>query len=172
MTDLKIIFLIMKINKRKAISTLALIGLTLGSSASAAEIMRKPMFAHLTVAQQSALEEAHQLHKKGKDDEAKHVLESAGIDLPDARDYKNNNSKDKDENFKKFKTLIEQDDFDSFQKMVAGTPMAQIINTEDKFHALVEAHELRLEGHHEEAKEILEDAGIKSPKHKKIFRLK
>lgn len=161
----------MKINKKKVVSTLALIGLTLGTTVSAAEVLRKPpMFENLTVAQQSVLEEAHELHKQGKDEEAIELLEEAGIELPDPKEFKERHEERK-AHVEKFKTLIEQDDFESFQDLVAGTPMADIIDTEEKFEALVQAHELRIEGKHDEAKEILEEAGLK-PFGKKVKNLK
>lgn len=161
----------MKINKKKVASTLALIGLTLGTSVSAAEVMRKPpRFENLTASQQSILEEAHELHMLGKDDEAKKLIEDSGIEIPKFKGMKQYGKEGK-EHMERFKTLIEQDDFDSFQKMVAGTPMADIINTEQKFEALVQAHELRLEDKHDEAKEVLEEAGIK-PFGKKVRNLK
>lgn len=161
----------MKINKKKVVSTLALIGLTLGTTVSAAEVLRKPpMFENLTAAQQSVLEEAHELHKQGKDEEAIELLEEAGIELPDPKEFKERHGERK-AHMEKFKTLIEQDDFESFQDLVAGTPMADIIDTEEKFEALVQAHELRIEGKHDEAKEILEEAGLK-PFGKKVKNLK
>ncbi len=162
----------MKINKKKVVSTLALIGLSLGTTVSAAEVLRKPpMFENLTAAQQSILEEAHELHKQGKDEEAKELIEEAGIELPEPRDHHHEHGVNREERMEKFKTLIEQDDFESFQSLVAGTPMADIIDTEEKFEALVQAHELRLEGKHKEAKEILEEAGLK-PFGKKVKNLK
>jgi hypothetical protein len=167
----------MKINKKKVASTLALIGLTLGTSVSAAEVMRKPpRFESLTASQQSTLEEAHELHMLGKDDEARKLIEDAGIETLGFRGMKERGERGEhreqgEERMERFKTLIEQDDFESFQKMVAGTPMADIINTEEKFEALVQAHELRLEDKHDEAKEVLEDAGIK-PFGRKVRNLK
>ncbi len=160
----------MKINKRQVVSTLALIGLTIGTTASAAEVFRKPMFENLTSTQQEILEEAHELHKQGKDEEARQLIEAAGVELPEPREFRGHGEERKD-HMEKFKTLIEQDDFDSFQDLVAGTPMSDIIDTEEKFEALVQAHELRLEDKHEEAREILEDAGIK-PFGKNVKNLK
>ena len=164
----------MKINKKKVASTLALIGLTLGTSVSAAEIMRKPpRFESLTASQQSILEEAHELHMLGKDDEARKLIEDAGIETLGFKSMKERGEhrKQGEERMERFKTLIEQDDFESFQNLVAGTPMSDIIDTEEKFEALVQAHELRLEGKHEEARDILEDAGLK-PFGKKVRNLK
>lgn len=159
----------MKINKRTAISTLALIGLTLGTSVSAAEVMaRRPRLENLTSAQLSVLDEAHQLHKLGKDEEAKKLIESAGIEVPKMNGKKHGHGpKFKSGHMgmgqlEKFRTIIEQDDFESFQKVVEGTPMEKIINTEEKFNALVQAHELRVEGKYEEATEVLNDAGLKT----------
>lgn len=154
----------MKINKRHVISTLALIGLTVGTTVSAAEIVKRKPMQYLTTTQQEILEEAHELHKQGKKEEARELIDSAGIEFPERKH-------DKREHMKKFKTLIEQDDFESFKTLVAGTPMEEIIDTEEKFEALVQAHELRIEGKHEEAKEVLQDAGIR-PFGKKVKNLK
>ncbi len=151
----------MKINKKTAVSTLALIGLTLGATVSAAEVKSRPMFENITSVQRSMLEEAHQLHQLGKDDEAKELIKSAGIDFPgfghkkDRREHSNGMGQ-----MQKFKNLIEQNDFASFQKMVAETPMGKIINTEEKFNALVQAHELKIEGKYDEAKQVLVEANI------------
>lgn len=162
----------MKINKKKVVSTLALIGLSLGTTVSAAEVMRRPpIFESLTSAQRQILEEAHELHMQGKDEEAKELIEEAGIELPEFRAQHKKHNDNREKRIEKFKTLIEQDDFESFQNLVAGTPMSNIIDTEEKFEALVQAHELRIEGKHDEAKEILEAAGVK-PFGKKVKNLK
>ena len=153
----------MKINKKTAISTLALIGLTLGTSVGAAEIaQRSARFEQLTTSQQSILEEAHELHKQGKDEEAKSLIQSAGIELPEKGqghgDRKGEKGKAK---FEMLKSVLESEDYEAFKIAIEGTPLANTIDTEEKFNAFLQAHELRIEGKHEEAKEVLEEAGLK-----------
>lgn len=165
----------MKISKKKVIPTLALIGLTtLGaSSVSAAEIAKtaqrpklgvhaphrhefKELLEGLTDEQREALEEAHQLRREGRYPEAIHVIRDAGIVLPVVKDPEQHKERKKE-----FDALIESNDYEAFRRMVADTPMADIIDTQEKFEALVESHSLREDGKLDEAREALEDAGIK-----------
>jgi hypothetical protein len=166
----------MKINKKKVIPTLALIGLTLGATGvTAAEVAKssrpirseeharhkgefRNLFQNLTDEQKEALKKARELHKEGKHEEAMSLITSAGIVLPEIKDPEQHK-----ERKRHFDELIESNDYEAFRQKVADTPMADIIDTQDKFDALVESHELRDEGKYEEAREILEDAGIKPP---------
>ncbi len=166
----------MKINKKKVIPTLALIGLTLGATGvTAAEVAKssrsirseehsrhkgelEDILKNLTDGQRDALEKAHVLRMSGKHAEAKSVITSAGIVLPEIKDPEQHK-----ERKRHFDELIESNDYEAFRQKVAETPMADIIDTQEKFDALVESHELRDEGRYEEAKEVLENAGIKRP---------
>ncbi len=170
----------MKINKKKVIPTLALIGLTLGATGvTAAEVAKssrpirseehsrhkgelkgefKNLYQNLTAEQKDAIKKAHMLRMSGKYAEAKSVITSAGIVLPEIKDPEQHK-----ERKRHFDELIESNDYEAFRQKVAETPMADIIDTREKFDALVESHELREAGKLEEAREALEDAGIKRP---------
>ena len=151
----------MKINRKNVISTLALIGLTLGTSVSAAEIAHRSVrFEQLTVSQQSILEEAHELHKQGKDKEAKTLIQSVGIELT-KKNKGHREVKKHGPRFELLKTALEQENYTSFKVVAEGTHLLDVIDTEEKFNAFIQAHELRLEGKVDEAKEILEEADLK-----------
>lgn len=59
---------------------------------------------------------------------------------------------------------IESSDYDAFQALVADTRLGEVIDTEDEFEQLVEAHELRASGDREDARAILEALGVKPHK--------
>jgi hypothetical protein len=163
----------MKINKKKVIPTLALIGLTLGATGvTAAEVARsnmdakpalhtparhehKHMFRNLTLEQKQVLEKVHQLNQEGKRKEAMSLIKSSGILLPEIKDPEQHK-----ERKRQFDIMIDSNDYEAFEQMVANTPMADIVDTQEKFDALVESHELREEGRYEEAREVLEGAEI------------
>ena len=161
----------MKINKKKVIPTLALIGLTLGATGvSAAEVARsnmdaKPalharhehrgMFKGLSQEQRKTLKKVHQLHSEGRYTEATSLITSAGIILPEIKDPEQHK-----ERKRQFDIMIDSSDYEAFEQTVANTPMADIIDTQEKFDALVESHQLREAGRHDEAREVLRDAGI------------
>ena len=167
----------MKINKKKVIPTLALIGLTLGATGvSAAEMAKtahpirsqeharhkgkfEDMLKNLTDEQKDAMGKARELHKEGKHEEAMSLIKSSGIVLPEIKDPEQHKERKRE-----FDALIESSDYEAFRQKVADTPMADIIDTQEKFDALVESHSLREDGKHEEAREVLEAAGIKPPK--------
>lgn len=172
----------MKINKRKVIPAVAIIGLTLGAAGvSAAELQNKSVshshetakhkeefedvFKNLTEDQKKALDKARNLHKQGKHDEAREVLESADLPLPHMRDPEQHKERKRE-----FDSLIESNDYEAFRQKVADTPMADVIDSREKFDALVESHSLREDGKFEEAREVLADAGIKPPQRKMHVR--
>ena len=144
----------MNINKRKVIPTLAFIGLTLGGTALAAEA-KKPR-EELSIYQRHTLKTAHKLHQSGEHEKAMELMESADITWRDQKDADEHKLRKK-----MFESKIEQNDFDLFKEMVAETPMADIVNTQEKFDALVESHLLRQEGKEDEAREVLEHTGIR-----------
>lgn len=166
----------MKISKKKVIPTLALIGLTLGATGvTAAEVAgsnmdakpalhaparhgHKHVFGNLTPEQKQVLEKVHQLHQEGKREEAMSLIQSSGIVLPEIKDPEQHK-----ERKRQFDIMIGSNDYEAFEQMVANTPMADIVDTQEKFDALVESHGLRDEGKYEEAREVLEDAGIRLP---------
>jgi len=151
----------MKINRKNVISTLALVGLTLGTSVSAAEIAhRSARFEQLTSSQQSVLEEAHELHKQGKNEEAKTLIQSAGIEIP-KKGHGHKHGKENGPRYEILKTVLESENYESFKTATEGTHLGGVINSEEKFDAFVQAHELRLEGKIDEAKEVLEEVDLK-----------
>ncbi len=65
---------------------------------------------------------------------------------------------------------VENGNFAAFQRAAEGVPFLEEIDTPKEFSAIVLAHELRKEGKYKEAKEVLEDAGIKTPRQKQSER--
>jgi hypothetical protein len=100
---------------------------------------------NLTEAEQTALEEAETIRDNAMV-EAKAVLTEAGIDeerMQEIRQAKREGMKEvRDE----VKAAIEANDYSAFTATVAGSPLADSIDTEAEFAKLVEAHNLREAG--------------------------
>lgn len=119
--------------------------------------------ANLTEEQRSALEVAHELREEGNLDGARDVLMEAGFD----EDTLLSIHRAGHEVHEEIKAAIEAEDYDAFLVAVEGTPMADEIDTEDKFMQLVEAHQLREEGDFEAARTIMDELGLKPRGHMK-----
>ncbi len=115
--------------------------------------------AGLSEDQISAFEEAKELRESGDKDGARDVLEEAGIDesvMEKLRDVmKGQHSA--------VKTAVENNDFEAFKAAVAGSPLADIIDTSEEFAQFVKAHNLMKDGNKDDAKSIFEELGIKGP---------
>ncbi len=109
----------------------------------------------LTTYQRYLMHTAQKLNQSGQHVQARALIESANI--LDKEEKANDNRVRK----RKLESMIESHDFDTFKEKVAETPMAKIIDTKEKFEALVESHSLRQEGKEDEAKGVLEYVGLK-----------
>jgi len=112
--------------------------------------------AGLSAQQIEAFTEARELRLMGEVEKAKGVLLEAGVDEDTIKSIR----KVAHESHQKLREVIENGDYDDFKKTVFGTPLADIITTEEDFLAFKEAHILRQEGNFIKAKEILDDLGL------------
>ena len=112
--------------------------------------------AGLTEDQQSALEEAHTLRKEGDFMAARDTLVEAGIDEKVLRSLREKMH----ESRAAMHNALEEGDYDSFKAAVVGTPLADIITSEEDFELFLEAHELKRSGEFEEAEVIFDELGI------------
>lgn len=146
-------------NRRKkiALATLpALALLVLGSSVASAHM--RP-FA-LTEEERTAIEEARELRKEGDLEGARDALLEAGLD-PHRRFAKMRHGmmhmhSGGGEKHAALIEAIENNDYAAFTRAIAGTPFGEALR-EDEFAILVKAHELRVAGDFEGAREILQD---------------
>lgn len=104
-----------------------------------------------TVDEFSAIVQAHQLRKEGKQNEARAVLENAGIERPFRKGHGPR---------AEVRNAIETGNLAEFQEAAGESRIAKVIDTKEEFNKLVEAHQLRKEGRHDEAREIMQELGI------------
>jgi len=95
--------------------------------------------------------EARGLVKTGNYDEARAIYVELGLNAPEQF---------REEKKTEMKKILESSDYDAFVEVVAGKPIAEIVNTEEKFQQLVEAHNLMTQGDREGASAILESLGL------------
>ncbi len=95
---------------------------------------------------------SYNLRQEGKYKEASEVLQRVGIEHPG---HINNYGPQAD-----IRNAIENNDWMEFQEATENKNVGNIINTQEKFDALVEAHELRNDGRSEEADEIIKELGV------------
>lgn len=122
--------------------------------------------AGLTDDQIEAFEEAKELRKDGDRDGARDVLSNAGIDEETLKSLREAMREHRAERRELIHEALENNDYDAFQDAVEGSPLADIITTEDDFEIFKEAHELREAGEREEAKAIMTELGFDGKKHK------
>ncbi len=134
-----------------------------GASAFNTDVL-KDLDLDLSDSQISALEEVHELREAGTDrEEIKEMLEDAGLDRDDMKEIKSALREHRQEMRDAVHAAIEAEDYDAYLDAVEGTPRADIIDSEDDFEKLVEAHELREAGDHEAAREIMDELGFEKP---------
>lgn len=144
-------------NMRSVLIPLAAFAVTVtGASAFNSEVLQK---AGLTDEQISAFEEAKELRKSGDKDAARDVLEDAGIDMGVMEKVRIAMSKQHEA----VREAVENNDYPAFLNAIAGSPLADIIDTKAEFARFVEAHNLLEDGDREAAKEIFDELGIKGP---------
>ncbi len=113
----------------------------------------------LTDTEKAALEEAQEI-RTAAHDAAKQVLTDAGISDERMQEIHNAMHEARHASHKAVKAAIEANDYEAFKTAVADSPMAETIDSMEKFAKLVEAHELRVAGDHEAAKAIMEELGL------------
>lgn len=128
-----------------------------GVSAFNSDVLQK---AGLTQEQISAFETAHELRKEGDKDAARETLASAGIDLKTMESVREAMHEYKDAMRSAIHEALENNDYDAFKIAIEGSPLSDIITTEADFELFKEAHNLREQGEHEEAKAIMEELGV------------
>ena len=134
-----------------------------GASAFSAEMFEK-LDINLSTEQVAALEEAHELRQAGADkSEVKEILEEAGLDRETMREIKEAAHSHRAEMRASIHEAIENGDYSAYLSLVEGTPRADLIDSEDDFEKLMEAHELREAGDREGAREIMSELGFEKP---------
>ena len=104
----------------------------------------------------AAFEEAKELKEAGDKEGARDVLVAAGVDEDVIEQVREAMREYADA----VRDAIEEEDYDAFRDAAVGSPLFDIIETEDDFKMLVEAHELMRSGDREAAKDIFEDLGF------------
>lgn len=134
-----------------------------GVSAFNGDILEK-LDIDLSNEQISALEEAHELRIDGAErDEVHAVLEDAGIDRETMSEVRDATREYREEMREKVHTALEDGDYDAFLAAIEGTPLEDIIDTENEFEQFMEAFDLRESGDRDGAKEIMDELGIERP---------
>lgn len=138
-----------------------------GVSAFNSEVLHK---AGLTDDQISAFETAHELRKDGDIDGARDVLKDAGIDLAAMEAMRQAMHAHKNEMRSAMHDAIGNNSYEEFRSAIEGSPLADIITTEEDFELFKEAHEYKEQGEHEKVKEIMNELGFKHPEKGHAFR--
>lgn len=133
-----------------------------GVSAFNSEVLQK---AGLSQEQISAFETAHELRKEGDRDAARDVLTQAGIDLETMESVREVMHAHKDAMRTAIDEAVESGDYEAFLKAIEGSPLADIVTSQDDFKLFAQAHELHEDGKHQEAREIMEELGFEPGLH-------
>ena len=115
--------------------------------------------AGLTEDQISAFETAREKRQSGDIIGARDTLVKAGVDEKVLVAMHKASKEAKDA----IRQAVEKGDYAAFKSAVAGTPLADSIDTEADFKRFVEAHLLKEDGKWQEAKKILDELGVKAP---------
>lgn len=106
-----------------------------------------------------AFESARELREAGDFKAARDALMEAGVDADTMESVRKAMHEKRDA----IKSAVENEDYEAFKVAVAGTPLAEAVDTEDDFNKFVGAHILREGGKWKEAKAILDELGIEPP---------
>jgi len=115
--------------------------------------------AGLSEKQISAFETAKEKRNAGDLRGARDVLVEAGVDETVLKSM----HQVMHESRVAIRKALENSDYVAFKAAVLGTPLADVITTEDDFKQLVKAHALKQEGEWDEAKVILDELGVEPP---------
>ena len=141
----------------------AAFAVTAGTASAFNSDLLKKLDLNLSDNQIEALEEAHDLRHEGEHEEAKEVIEDAGLDREDMKEIRAAVREYRSERREAIKEAIEDEDYEAFLEATEGSHLAEVIDTESEFERFIEAHELRQDGDHEAAKAILDELGIERP---------
>ncbi len=134
-----------------------------GVSAFSGDLLEK-LDIDLTSEQVSALEEAHELRLEDADrDEVHAVLEDAGIDRETMQNVREAVHEYREEMRENVHAALEDGDYDAFLEAIEGTPLEDVIDTENEFEQFMDAFDLRQSGDHEGAREIMDELGLERP---------
>ncbi|MBY0538124.1 hypothetical protein K2P47_01855 [Patescibacteria group bacterium] len=122
--------------------------------------------AGLSEEQQAAFEVARELRQEGDLTAARDVLVEAGIDAETLEKVRSAMRDERDAHKAAIKSALDANDFDAFTKVIAGTPLSDVITTEEDFQSFKQAHALRDSGDKAGAKEIFAELGLPSGKDK------
>lgn len=129
-----------------------------GASAFNSEILEK---AGLNSEQISAFEEAHELREEGDREGARDILTEAGLDEDTLKSIREAFQEERQTKRSAINEAVEDGDYDAFKEAVEGSPLADIITSEDDFELFKEAHE-----HREAAREIMDELGFEGKMNK------
>lgn len=113
----------------------------------------------LSDSQIAAFEEAQEIREAARED-AKGVLEDAGIDEETMQELHQKMRTIRDDAREVTHAALEGGDYEAFVEAIAGSPLADVITSEADFEKFVEAHELRQDGDFESAQEIMDELGV------------
>lgn len=127
-----------------------------GVSAFNSDLLEK---AGLTQEQIEAFETAHELQKEGNRDGARDVLKEAGIDLNTLESVREALHDYHHQMHTAIEEAVEANNYDAFKKAIEGSPLSDIITSEDDFKMFSEAFNYRKEGNYQAAQDIMEELG-------------
>lgn len=116
--------------------------------------------ANITDEQKSALQTAREIRTEAHE-EAKAVLEAAGLDKEKMKELHEVMHEARKEQHEAMKTALEANDYEAFVKAIADSPLAEKITSEADFAKLAEAHQLMKDGDRDGAKEIMKELGLR-----------
>lgn len=116
------------------------------------------MMGGLSTEQVAAFKEARELRRRGEPDKARDRLLEVGVDEETLASLRVAAKASREA----FHVAIENNDFSGFRIAIEGTPLYDIITTEEDFQAFRKAHALRQQREFEEAKAILDELGVPS----------
>lgn len=151
----------MKFNKLVIPGLLAgvlLIGGAGAASAFGGGTFNLDAFKNFSTEQQTAIQKAFEIRKTA-DEEAKTVLDDAGVDMSAMHDAMETERKAGRE---KLDAALESKDYAAFVELTKDSPMKGDIS-EDTFNKMAEAHALMKSGDTEGARTIMESLGLKGP---------
>ncbi len=102
---------------------------------------------------------ARELRESGDFKAARDALLEAGVDEDTLKSVHKAMHQTRDA----IRDAVEAEDYEAFKTAVAGTPLAEAVDTEEDFKKFIEAHDLKAEGKWDEAKDILDELGIEPP---------
>lgn len=126
-----------------------------GASAFNSEVLKE---AGLSNSEISAFEEARELRQEGDKDAARDVLAAAGINEETMTQVRKAMREHREAHRDAIEEAVDNNDYEAFQVAVEGSPMAEIVDTEEDFEQFVKVHKLRAE-----AREIMDELGFERP---------